>query len=374
MDKFDHIKINPDLDATLAQQLKEQLTWLIVNEQLQAGDRLPAAHKLADRLGINLHTVHSAYQKMEAEGLVKIRRGLGTHVLPLDISLLSQGSAMLSSNTIGVILPSWSNPLYHTFLQGVEEIAEVDQTLLILCNTHDDPFAARRDFARLAAKGVDGILVASHNIHEILQSEVPLNSQMEALPFVTADWPNLQGYSVRIDLETAGYQATQHLLEHGHKKIGLITFDKDADNVLEINKGYQLALQEWGLAPDLSCIFRVPGFDIDAGAKGAQMLLDMKDPPTAIFTITDTMAMGVLKTIKKAGLSIPNDFALASFNDIPAAELVDPPLTTVAAPTLQMGREAMQMLQTLIEGEIPAQREIILRTSLVIRQSCGCCQ
>jgi DNA-binding LacI/PurR family transcriptional regulator len=374
MDIFDQIKIDPHLDATLAQQLKEQLTWLIVNGKLQAGDQLPAAHIMADRLGINLHTVRSAYQKMEAEGLVAIGRGRGTHVLPFDISLLSQGTGTLRSNTVGVIIPSWSNPFYHTFLQGVEEIAEGDQTLLILCNTHDDAVTARRDFARLAAKGVDGILVASHDINEVLQSEVPFTSQIEGLPFVTVDWPDFKGYSVQVDLESAGYQATRHLLEHGHRRIGLITFAEEAANVQEINKGYQRALEERGLRLDPSYIIGVAGFDMDYGSGGAKRLLDMKEPPTAIFTIADMLALGAMKMIKGAGLQIPEDLALASFNDIPAAELVDPPLTTVAAPTRQMGRESMQMLQMLIEGKYPTKREIILPTSLVVRQSCGCRQ
>jgi len=372
MDIFNQIKVDPHLDATLASQLKEQLTWLIVNGKLRAGDQLPAAHTMADRLGINLHTVRSAYLKMETEGLVEIGRGRGTHVLPFDLSNLSQTAGKLPSNMVGVIVPSWSNPFYHTFLQGVEEIAEGDQTLLIVCNTHDDPVAARRDFARLAAKGTDGILVASHDIHEVFQSEVPLDEQMERLPFVTVDWPNLQGYSVRIDLESAGYQATRHLLEHSHRRIGLITFAEEAANVQEINKGYQRALEEQGLRLDPSYIIGVAGFGMDSGSEDAKRLLEMKDPPTAIFTIADMLALGAMKTIKKAGLKIPDDIALASFNNIPAAELVDPQLTTVAAPTIQMGREAMKMLQILIEGKTPARREIILPTTLVVRESCGC--
>ena len=371
MDIYDFLFIDPNHDSTLAQQLRQQITWLIVNGKLKAGDQLPTIHVMAERLGINLHTVRSAYQKLEADGLVTTRQGRGTHVLPFDLQRFAQTSGSLRSHTVGVILPSWTNPFYHAFLQGVEEITGADDTLLFLCNTHDDPQAAWRDFARLSAKGVDGILVVSHDICEILPGGSEQSEASQGIPFVTVDWPSCSGYSVQIDLESAGYQATRHLIEHGYQRIGLITFALDVDNVRPVNLGYQRALEEAGISLNPGYVARVPGFDLAHGAEGARKLLELNEPPSAIFAIADMLALGAMRRIKQAGLRIPHDIALASFNDIPTAVLVDPPLTTVASPTVRLGREAMQMLQTLIQGKQPDQPQIVLPTALVVRHSCG---
>jgi DNA-binding LacI/PurR family transcriptional regulator len=371
MDIFNLLFVEPNHETTLAHQLRQQITWLIVNGKLGTGDQLPTVHAMAERLGINLHTVRSAYLKLENDGLVTTRQGRGTHVRPFDLQHFAQMTGSLRSHTVGVIIPSWTNPFYHSVLQGIEEVAEEDNTLLFLCNTHDDPQTAWRDFARLSAKQVDGILVVSHDVCEILQpgNEQPEKSQ--GLPFVTLDWPGCKGYSVYIDLELAGYQATHHLIEHGHRLVGLITFALETDNIQPVDQGYKRALTEAGIHINPAYIVRVPGFDLVHGSEGARRLLDLQEPPTAIFAIADMLALGAMRRIKDAGLRIPNDIALASFNDISTAVLVDPPLTTVASPSVHLGREAMKMLQTLIQGNQPDQRQIILPTALVVRQSCG---
>ncbi len=362
MNPLDELSLNPRLDITLALQLKQQITWMIASGKLKPGDQLPPVKALAARLGINLHTVRGAYLKLAAEGLLETRQGRGTHVLPFDPASLAQISGAARSHTVGVIVPSWTNPFYHGLLTGIEEIAEEDGTLFFLCNSHDDQATAWRGFARLAAKQVDGILVVS-------QAACP---DPPPLPVVSVDWPACAGYGVQIDLQQAGCLAVQHLVEHGHRRIGLITFAVEAENVTPVNRGYQQALAEHGLPIDPALIARVPGFDMLSGAQGARKLLSLPEPPTAIFAIADLLALGALQACKQARLRVPEDLALVGFNDIPSAALVSPSLTTVAAPAVQAGREAMRMLQFLIAGEQPPQREMLLSTTLVVRESCGC--
>jgi DNA-binding LacI/PurR family transcriptional regulator len=369
---IDSISIDPRQDTPLAQQIKQQLTWLIANGQVSAGETLTSVRRLAARLGVNVNTVRAAYMKLEAEGLVETRQGRGTTVLPFDIARFAKASGELRSHTIGVILPSWSNPFYHAFLHGVEEIAGQDQSLIFLCNSHDDPGNAWRDFARLSAKGADGVLIVSHDITRALMTTgTPINEYL-GTPFVTVDWPGCEGYSVQMDLESAGYDATRHLIEHGHQRIGLLTFEVKAANIEPVNAGYRRALLENGFIVDPSLESRVPSFDIPAGEVGARRLLELPEPPTAIFAIADTLALGAIWAIKDKGLNIPGDVAIASFNDIPAASIVDPGLTSVSAPAYQMGVEAMKMLRARIEGRKPPLQVVTLPTQLVIRQSCGC--
>jgi DNA-binding LacI/PurR family transcriptional regulator len=371
MDLYKFIHINTDLETSIALQLKQQITWLIINKKLKAGDKLPSIHEMAKNIGINLHTVRSAYHKLEKNGLVETRPGRGTHVMTVDLFQLARFAVTQRTNTIGVIIPTWSNPFYHSVLQGVEEVIEEDQSLLFLCNTHDDPQNAWREFARLSAKGVDGILVVSHNIEEVISSTKPENLAYEGPPYVTIDSPDTRGYSVNLDLKSAGYQAGQYLLSLGHRAIGLITFSVDAANVKAVNSGFLSALDAAGIPTQRDLVAKVPGFSMIDGEAGARTLLTLNKPPSAIFAISDTLAIGAMQAIKLAGLAIPTDISVIGFNDIPLAQLVTPALTTVTAPSHELGRTAMQLLQKLINKEETQQKHITLPTSLTLRQSCS---
>jgi DNA-binding LacI/PurR family transcriptional regulator len=364
---LDLISIDASHDTGLAFQIKQQITWLIINGTLQPGERLPTILKLSLHLGINLHTVRSAYHKLEADGLVETVRGRGTHVMAYEPQQFARHSSALRSHTVGVILPSVTNPFYHAFLKGVEEIADEDQTLLFVCDTHDNPNHTWRNYTRLVAKDVDGILVVSDDIQAFLHSQVVYAGP----PLVSVDWPCAPGYSVQFDLESAGYQATRHLLEHGHRRIGLITFALDSENTMPVNSGYRRALREAGVPFDPKMEARVFSFDMTSGAEGVHQLLALDQPPTAIFAIADMLALGAMRAIRAAGLRIPDDIALVGFNDIPLAELIEPPLTTVAAPAQEAGRTAMSMLSELIAGKQPLRKQVMLPTKLVVRHSCG---
>lgn len=372
MDIFDLLSVDPNQEHTLAYQLKHQITWLIASGKLKPGDRLPPVRQLAERLGINLHTVRNAYQKLELEGLLETRRGRGTRVLPFDPRRLVQAASAARSHTVGVILHSLSNPFYQSFLQGVLQVADQDLTLVFVCLTQDDPAELWRYFAQLSAKGVDGILIVSQDVSDPSFSGGNLpGMQTPMLPIVTVDWPEAAGYVVLLDLESAGFQAAWHLLEHGHQRIGLITYDQDVANVRPVNTGYRRALLRAGLPIDPDLMVSVAGFDEVTGADGARRLLSTTPGPTAVFAITDLLAIGALRAIKESGLRVPQDIALVGFNDTPLGALVDPPLTTVSTPAFAMGQEAMKVLRSLIAGKRPARKRITLPTSLVIRSSCG---
>jgi DNA-binding LacI/PurR family transcriptional regulator len=373
MATLDSIILDPLSSIPLSHQLKQQLTWLIASGALKPGERLPPVRDLAKVHSVNLHTVRQAYLRLEAEGLVETRRGRGTHVLTLDPVRMLQAASKQRSHTVGVILPSVVNPFYHHFLQGVSAVADDYRTMLFLCTTRDDPGEAWRYFVQLSSRQVDGVIVVSHDIFELFPgSEAQLAQAEKQLPVVTVDWPDCRGPSVLIDLENAGYLATRHLLEHGHRRVGLITLAYNSANVLPVNAGYRHALRESGIEEDWSLIASQFSFELESGMEGARKLLALEQPPTAIFAISDLLAIGAMQAIKSVGLRVPQDIALMGFNDIPLAGMVDPPLTTVKAPADIAGREAMKMLHHLIEGEAPNEDCLLLPTALVIRQSCGC--
>ncbi|MFH1184918.1 MAG: substrate-binding domain-containing protein [Chloroflexota bacterium] len=291
-----------------------------------------------------------------------------TRILPLNPNRLMRLARTEITNTVGVLVPDMGNPFYYPFLQGVETIAHKNQTMLFVCDSHDELQEMLRAFAQLAAQHIDGIIAVSAKLNELV-SQRSLPSAV--LPVVTADWPDCTGYSVQMDLKNAGVEATRHLVQHGHRRIGLITHYGDASNVRPVNQGYAAALKAAHIHMDESLIARVRGWDLEAGRQGAQQLLGLPKPPTAIFAMADMLALGGMEAIHKAGLQIPRDIALTSFNNIAFAGLVQPALTTVMAPAYELGREAMKMLQLLIAGKQPARKRVTLPTSLVIRESCG---
>lgn len=368
-DIYSRLHTSPCLETPLAVQIQEQLTWLIASGQLQPGDCLPSVRALARQLSVNMHTVRSAYRKLENRGLVETRQGAGTRILPYDPQRFLHSTNLIRSNMLGVILPDINNPFYGQIVRGIESVARPKDYLLLVCNTHDEPDETLRYFQKLAEKKVDGILCVSYSLEEHLPGD---DQAPRALPIVTVDWEQKTANTVTSDLESGVFQAVRHLVEHGHRRIGLISYAIDIPCVAQMKAGYRRALQSSGLAVDPALAVGVHGFLASAGEEGARQLFEQAHPPTAIVATSDMMAIGALRAIKFSGRRVPQDIALVGMNDIPHADLIDPPLTTIHEPAYEMGREAMQMLDCLVEGQLPPSPTICLPTSLVLRRSCGC--
>jgi LacI family purine nucleotide synthesis repressor len=371
-DVTSRLHVDPDLPATLAQQLREQVTWLICSGDAPVGAPLPSVRDLAGDLGINLHTVRSAYRKLEADGLVETRQGRATRVAAFDPRRLWPAEAAARSHAVGVVLPTLANPFYVALLDGIEEMARASGTLLFVGTTHDDQSVALRTVAQLSAKGVDGLIVVSHEAsHLLVGADGQLSRGALSLPLVVVDRPGVAGHTVEADLEAAGLQATRHLVEHGHRAIGLITVGEHLSNTVPLETGYRRALGEAGLPLLDRLVARVRGFDVAAGREGATRLLAGDRRPTAIVAIADLLAIGALHAARGLGLRVPDDIALVGVDDIPLADVLDPPLTTVALPASDMGKEAMRTLDLVLAGGVVQPRKVMLETNLVIRESCG---
>lgn len=364
------LRVDPRGGVPLSTQLRQQLTWLIVSGRLAGGEKLPAVRPLAASLGIHFHTVRAAYQEMEAEGLIETRRGRRAVVLPYDRGRMSARSPDLPTYTLGVLVPNYS-PYYTPFLQGLQQATEGDLWLLFVCETDYYRRDVRRTVDQLVAKGVDGILLT--------HVETPrVDEVREALahpglpPVVFADSVDMEGPSVRFNREEGGFQATEHLLRHGHRRIAVIAPSLEWASMREVYDGYRRALADAEGANDGEWVETVEGFTFEAGASAVQRLLDRPDPPTAILATGDMLAIGAIQAARARGLRIGRDLAVVGFGEIEFAPVVEPPLTSVSLPAHRMGVEAMTLLRRLIAGEADPTTEIRLDVSLNTRQSCGC--
>lgn len=177
-----------------------------------------------------------------------------------------------------------------------------------------------------------------------------------------------------IDVDNVGGAelATRHLIELGHRRIALITNALPAYTAsIDRRAGYQQALEGAGIAYDESLV-RYGNLTPHSGDEAMTDLLGTRERPTAVFVASDTVALGAMQAVRRQGLRVPQDIALVSFDDIPLAEFVDPPLSTIHLPAYALGWGAADMLLQLIEGEEPLQKpNVILETELIVRESCG---
>lgn len=176
-----------------------------------------------------------------------------------------------------------------------------------------------------------------------------------------------------IDVDNIGGArlATEHLIGLGHRRIALITNASTAYSAsLDRLIGFRQALETSGIPYDLSLV-RYGQFTPQSGEAAMNELLDMIPRPTAVFVASDVVALGALRAVHKKKLSVPHDIAFVGFDDIPLAESVSPPLTTVRIPAAGLGWTAVDLLTRIIAQEEIRNPKVVLETELVVRASCG---
>jgi DNA-binding LacI/PurR family transcriptional regulator len=174
---------------------------------------------------------------------------------------------------------------------------------------------------------------------------------------------------VDVDNKAGGYQATTHLIGLGHQRIGFVSnAPLSYSGAQDRFAGYKQALAEHDIPLDDNLV-RTAAFLPQTGRKAMEELLKQPQPPTAVFTASDVVAMGTMSAVQSAGLKIPDDIAVVGFDDIFLAAHVEPPLTTIRVPAYGLGWTAAEVLISLIEGDEIS--SVTLETELVIRDSCG---
>ncbi len=252
-------------------------------------------------------------------------------------------------------------------LQGITRAARhYGYHLLFRPIEPDEPDDAYVELAR--GRHTDGLILSGP------RSDDPslLELHRDGFPLVLhGRLPGADIPSVDVDNARGAVQAVGHLLALGHKRIGLITNAPPAYTASQQRlEGYRLALESAGIPFDEGLV-RYGNFDEESGQEAADSLLDLPEPPTAIFVASDMVAIGSLKAIRDRGLRVPQDIAIVGFDDITAARFITPPLTTIRVPAIGLGWAAGELLIRIVEGDPPRETEVMLETELIVRQSCG---
>ena len=252
-------------------------------------------------------------------------------------------------------------------VDGLMQVAHQNQ-MRVLLDVLDDP-KDHNSYQRLIhARQVDGILFSGPSLED---DALKFLAEVSFPTVLMGALPSSPFYSVDVDNVQAAKMATEHLIQLGHQRIGCITnakpnFTASADRL----RGYQLALKMHDIPFD-DCLLRYGDFDPQSGYRAMQGLLSVNPRPTAVFVASDVVAYGAVSALQDAGLSVPNDMAIIGFDDVPLSEFMQPRLSTVHLPIIELATAAGNVLIQLINGQQPTPKQTILETHLVIRESCG---
>jgi DNA-binding LacI/PurR family transcriptional regulator len=175
---------------------------------------------------------------------------------------------------------------------------------------------------------------------------------------------------VNIDDVQASVTATNHLISLKHKKIAFVGGDENFRNSQLRLKGFRQACREAGIIPPEEYIIQ-GRYNEASGYEAAEKLLSLKCPPDAGFFTSDILAIGFQRALQERGIPMPEKFAIVGYGDIPLARYVSPKLTTIRMPTEEMGRQSALTLLNLIQNPLIASVQILMKASLMIRESCG---
>lgn len=272
-----------------------------------------------------------------------------------------------SSGIIDMLVPDLTNLYSVEIVRGVEEMLERTELRLALSLTHNSLEVERRCLGKVIDGATDGvILVLAHGQSKRLDMLL-----RHKIPFVVVDHRGELGPDVPSVGATnwlGGRMATEHLLSLGHRRIAIISGDAEMRCSRDRIAGYRAALEDASIAVDPSLI-RPGAFVQQTGYEQTCALLDLPEPPTAIFAGSDSQAMGVYGALRARGLSVPDAMSVVGFDDVPIASIITPALTTVRQPLVEMGRVATTMLLRLIAEEPLDSRRMELTTTLIARES-----
>jgi LacI family transcriptional regulator len=323
--------------------------------------------EVAEKAGVSLGTVSRVINNdVHVAPETRSRVLAVTEELGYVANRQARGLKASKTNVIGVLVPDLGTGYIGEIMRGIDSELALSQLDLMLFTTHRIAAKEANYIANMAQGMVDGLLlVLPRNPADYTGTLTRRN-----FPFVLIDHQGIGKLcpSVGATNWQGAYNATEHLIKLGHKKIGFITGSMDLGAARERLEGYKSALRMHHIPENPSLVYEGTFFQPD-GYAGAAALLDLQDVPTAIFASNDVMAMGAMDAVHSRGLRIPEDISILGFDDIPQAELIRPALTTVRQPLEQMGCVSTQMLLDIIKNPDKEVVQIKLPTELIIRGS-----
>jgi len=334
----------------------------------RAGRPETTIYDVADHAGVSAATVSRV---LNGKGSVDPRlcdrvRASAEH-LGYRRNLVARNLRRQQSTLWAVVVSDVRNPFFTSVVRGIEDVAQDAGYSVVLCNSDE---SAEKEAAYVVAalsEQVAGVILSPTSGADTVRT---LAAAGTPVVLIDRELRGVRSDAVLVDNRHGARLATEHLLEMGYSRIGCITGPRTTSTAAQRLRGYRAALQAVG--PDAGPhddLVRYGDFRRSSGVAAMTALLDLQDPPDAVFVANNLMTIGALEAIASRGLVPPEDIGVVGFDTIPWADLVTPSLTTVSQPTYELGREAAGLLLGRIEDPRRPVRRRVLRTTLHVRAS-----
>jgi LacI family transcriptional regulator len=266
-----------------------------------------------------------------------------------------------ATHTFGLVVPDIANEFFAELACAVEQVARKSARTVLLANSEGDAETERDLLETFLQRQIDGVVLVSQ---EPAEAHAMLTAARTRGVFLGAAPPETEAFSIKVDNTGGAYVATNHLLEHGHETVAMIS-GPAGDEVADARRaGWQRALDEHGVT---GAHVEQP-FTVDGGHDAALELLEVADRPRAVFAASDRQAIGLLRAAADLELSVPDDLAVVTFDGSAASAYAVPALTTIQQPITEMAELA---INRLLAAEHSTGTQV-LDVGLVVRRSCGC--
>lgn len=334
-------------------------------------NRIITLKEIAEKLELSISTISRALNDHPdiSEATKKRVKNLATELNYIP-NIFAKGFRAHKTNIIGVIVPSITHYFTTTLIRGILEEASLQGYRVIISESNNDVNKQTEMLNTMIQFGVDGILMSLSKMTRDIDSILKI---MNTLPLILFDKVSnkIPCTQVVINEEEAGYNAVEHLINMGKKRIAIIKESEFSYNSEKRFTGYLRALKEHHLPIDEKLILTVDDISLVQGKRMANVLMSLKQKPDAIFAITDNAAIGVIKTLKKLNVKIPEEISVVGFSNSFNSTIIEPNLTTVDQPGQKIGATAVKYLIDEINhpNDEYINKTIEIRSHLIIRDS-----
>jgi DNA-binding LacI/PurR family transcriptional regulator len=328
-------------------------------------------HDVAERAGVSISTVSRvANRTASVDPVLRVRVERAIRELDYRPSRVAQRLRQKNAKRklIGLLVPDIQNPFYVDVVLGVEDVVYANEYAVVMCNFGQDERKKHLYLEIMASEAVDGLIAAPFNeddkeVRDLIEQGLPVVCVDRGLAGKDVDVVTVNNFD-------GAYEAVRLLTSLGHRKIGYIGGLISIPTSRERHRGYVAALADAGVDPDPEHV-RFGDSKLASGRQLADEMLSLANRPTALFTGNNLITLGGLQSIHARGLRIPEDVAVVGFDDMLWADSLNPPLTAVSQPGYEIGRRATEMLfRRIAEPDAPAV-QLVLKTTLHVRRSCG---
>lgn len=325
-------------------------------------------HDVAERAAVSTATVSRVLSNPEVVSVATRRRVLkAIGELNYTPNAAAKSLRTFTTKKLLVTVPDISNPFFSQIIRGIEEAAAREGYAVMLGDVRHEPELEERYGQMLLRREVDGLIFLGHSLSR--SSREFMNMRKGRAPIVNGCeyTPGLGVPSAHVDNAGAASEAMAHLFGLGHRHIGIVTGPLASPLSRDRLRGTMECAREHNAGRQVVVVNG--DFSVESGIAGAAQLLARHPRPTAIFCFNDEMAIGVLDYARRSGLTVPNDLSVVGFDDIRFARYMNPALTTISQPMLDIGRETVRLLLGILLGKLAKPVSVTLPHKLEIRAS-----